>query len=470
MKQKILFIPENLDIETLIINDNELTDKQKSICIKYKERLLYPISRIIIDYIYNKQNEDNEENEYVAINATILKKIVGHPFQKPYINIMEFYCRNNVLKKINYSTTNKTSNRYKLTDIYINEYYKKIIISDVQLKYTLSNNFKPSNKTVKYIMDNMESINIDLIKAQKLLKQKINEIEKQKEKNNNINNNIYKSPSPYVTTYANEQLYNGNFEEKTNDDFIKNYLDEIQDLYLITEDQKKRNIIRSWEMNILKIYNKDWDKSMSTQSGRIFNNITSLPRELRSCLYLSDGEVLTEIDIANSQPFLFNILLSKNFDLDKDLFGDNYDDIRKYLQLTKDGKLYDYLITNWNIDVDRNKFKKLFFKHIFYCKIKSNYRYEYSLKFKDEFPNVFDLVIKLKEGSYNNLAIQLQKSEANIIIHRIGVQLMDLGIFFLTVHDSIICRKSDAVKVVEIFTTEFKRIKLNPKLNIKDLN
>lgn len=362
MKNKILFIPENLDIETLIINDNELTEKQKAICIKYKERLLSPISRIIIDYIYNKQIE---KNEYVAINANILKQIVGYPFQKPYINIMDFYCRNNVLKKINYSTTNKTSNRYKLTDHYINEYYKKIIISDVQLKYTLSNNFKPSNKTVKYIMDNMESINIDLIKAQKLLKQKIKEIEKQKGKKRKeiINNNIYKSPSPYVTIDANEQLYNGNFEEKTNDDFIKNYLNEIQDLYLITEDQKKRNVIRNWEMNIIKIYNKDWDKSMSTQSGRIFNNITSLPRELRNCLHLSDGEVLTEIDIANSQPFLFNILLSKNFDLDKDLFGDKYDDIRKYMQLTKEGKLYDYLITNWNIEVDRNKFKKLFFKH-----------------------------------------------------------------------------------------------------------
>jgi len=70
----------------------------------------------------------------------------------------------------------------------------------------------------------------------------------------------------------------------------------------------------------------------------------------------------------------------------------------------------------------------------------------------------------------NNLAIQLQKSEANIIIHRIGTQLMELGIYFLTVHDSIICRKSDADKVVKIFTKEFKQIKLNPTLNIKDLN
>ena len=103
---------------------------QKSTCIKYKERLLYPISRIIIDYIYNKQNEENEtdeENGYVSINATILKDLVGSPFQKPYINIMDFYLRNEVVTKLNYSTINKTSNRFKLTKDYKNEYISSII-------------------------------------------------------------------------------------------------------------------------------------------------------------------------------------------------------------------------------------------------------------------------------------------------------------------------------------------------------
>lgn len=468
-------MPANLNIEDLIKNDTELTDKQKSTCIKYKERLLYPISRIIIDYIYNKQNEENEddeENGYVSINATILKDLVGSPFQKPYINIMDFYLRNEVVTKLNYSTINKTSNRFKLTKDYNNEYYKKIFITDLQLNYTLSNIFKCRNETVKYIMHNMESINIDLTKAQYLLKQKIKELEKNKGKKlkENINNNYKWGVSSYVTIDANEQLYKGNFLEKTNNDFIKNYVTEFQNLYLINDNGKIRNVIKNWEMNILKIYHKDWDKSMSTQSGRIFNNITSLPRQLRSCLYLNDGEVLTEIDIANSQPFLFNMLLADNFDLTKDLFGDKYSDVRKYMQLTENGLLYDHLIDNWKVKIDRDQFKKLFFGQVFYCEISSNYKYKYSKLFKAEFPNVFGLIIKLKEGNYKNLSIQLQKREANIIIHHIGAKLMKLGIYFLTVHDSIICRKSDSERVKTIFEKEFKRIKLNPKLNIKDLS
>lgn len=494
MKSKIYFYPENLDIIKIINQDTLLTPIQKLKCIKYQERILYPINKIIWDSKYNKSFE---KSEYISLYYNILKQIFGYPLRD--INVLEFLIRNNIIvkSKKGYSTTNNTCNSYKLSDIYINNYYTYKVYTDNTIIFHLNNinNQAQSNLIINYIINNIKELNIDYQSAKIKLWGKIKEIKKL---NKNSGDSMKKIGAKIGAREENsikksgEKLYNNNyynllysyvgmncvgdvpeaiFDKETDyitEDFVKNYVNDIKFLFDIEDDNKIKEIIKNWDMNINKIDNKDWDNSTSTNTGRFFNNISQMPRELRSTLYNNDGEELVELDIANSQPFLFNQLINENIDLDKSIFNE-YEDVKLYKELTEKGKLYDYIIKKWNIKIDRHLFKKHFFGKIFYCKTKSNYRYEYSKLFMKEFPHVFELIIELKKGDYTNLAKQLQKRESSLIVYQIGKILMQKNIWFITVHDSIICKESDSKEVNDIMKKIFNKNKLNPTIKIKKL-
>jgi len=96
MKSKLLNLPSNLDITTLISNDKTLTDKQKASGIKYTQRVLYPVSKILTDYKLNKTfKNEKEEDIFVMINSTILKSIITNSFAW----VIPFLLRNNVIVK-----------------------------------------------------------------------------------------------------------------------------------------------------------------------------------------------------------------------------------------------------------------------------------------------------------------------------------------------------------------------------------
>jgi len=225
------------------------------------------------------------------------------------------------------------------------------------------------------------------------------------------------------------------------------------------------NIVKSWQLNILKIADHDYFCKIGDKSKRVFTNITSIPKELRSCLYIND-EDLVECDISNSQPLLFNKFLLENYNFDEDLFNDKYDDIKLYIDLTEKGLLYDYLMNEWGL-TNRKEFKKDFFASIFYCKINSNHHKIYSKKFNSLFPNVMALILKMKEGHYNNLSIQLQNLEADIIIKGVSTQLFNENINHYTIHDGIMCYKNDAEYISLLIKEKMSLYSLYPIIKIK---
>ncbi|MBK8552799.1 MAG: hypothetical protein IPL53_17750 [Ignavibacteria bacterium] len=68
---------------------------------------------------------------------------------------------------------------------------------------------------------------------------------------------------------------------------------------------------------------------------------------------------------------------------------------------------------------DRQKFKKDFFGKIFFCNSRDHYTYKEAKLFKKLFPNVYRIVGHYKKEDYTQLAISLQRAEADLMINKV---------------------------------------------------
>jgi hypothetical protein len=233
--------------------------------------------------------------------------------------------------------------------------------------------------------------------------------------------------------------------------------------YFIEQNTTEAEKYNSYSYSIDLIAWKEFFFVVDSTAGRVHNNVTNLSSELRQFLRYENQE-LVEIDIRNSQPFLFNLLIQDYFNSVSNIslsYGNqslikypDMEDIGLYKRLTSNGKFYEYLMPYFPA-VNREEFKKKVFGRIFYNDEK---KYEYAewLIFKDIFPNVARIITHYKKDNYKNLAITLQKAEAEIMINRIVPRLAEKKIFILTIHDSILTTKGNTDMVKKIILDEFK--------------
>jgi len=223
------------------------------------------------------------------------------------------------------------------------------------------------------------------------------------------------------------------------------------------------------------IHNSIWYFVTDKKAGRVHNNLTNFPKVLRPFLFFLNKRLI-EIDISNSQPLLFNILINRYLLRDTSAYYyynkesnipyvPQHSDLRKYKEVTETGKFYEFMMEKLNIKEDRDKFKVRMFTKIFYGKDKESE--EMSL-FKKIFPTVAKIISYYKRVNYKNLAIELQTVEADMIINRIVPKLAKENIFVLTIHDSILTTEENCDSVVKIILSEFKKINLKPNLKIKN--
>lgn len=250
----------------------------------------------------------------------------------------------------------------------------------------------------------------------------------------------------------------------------------------VTETTKEIPYILSVEeLNSSNLYCK-----VDNTAGRLHTNITSFPSVLRKYLSYQEKE-LVEIDVANSQPLLFNILIYQYISNDSSYnnevsiyqnippYGNSintnisyYKDIPQYKQLTESGKFYEYLMEKLGSDEDRSIFKKHVFGKIFFCQENSNYIREERKLFAELFPTTSEIISFYKKDDYKNLPIELQKAEAKFILHTIVPILKEKGIYTLTIHDSILTTRENAKYVKSMMEKEFKtKFNLNPTIRIK---
>lgn len=200
--------------------------------------------------------------------------------------------------------------------------------------------------------------------------------------------------------------------------------------------------------------------------GRVHTNLTNLKGCLRQHLSVEDSS-LCEIDIVNSQPFFFGVILCA-YMRDQTLPSFNshhplpYDvtsnplDVQRYLELVQGGELYEYLAEKFQISLeDRRLFKVKLFSEIFFCK--NAWKTKYGELFKVEFPTVYSVIRKLKEKDYTALSKHLQKVESSFIINKVVRRCMNIDeeMFVGTIHDSLLVQPANAELVEQVIKDEF---------------
>jgi hypothetical protein len=232
--------------------------------------------------------------------------------------------------------------------------------------------------------------------------------------------------------------------------------------------------------------------------GRIHTNVANLKSDLRQFLRVNEQQLI-EIDIRNSQPLFFGILLidwyrnssqgltilhnstdaispEKSMLITTPFFPSpptvHYDfpfvnqlklvenlaledDLILYLELVQAGRLYEYLMDKAAIDdSERKEYKRKFFGRVFFNE--NRYHYPEQELFASLFPTVYKHVLRLKEKDYRHLSHLLQRYESKIIIDRLSQRLMVAkpACFIATIHDSVLTTPDNVETVLTVLQEE----------------
>lgn len=195
---------------------------------------------------------------------------------------------------------------------------------------------------------------------------------------------------------------------------------------------------------------------VDTFAGRVHTPISGMSKDIRPYLLLK-GEQTTSFDVAQMQPTLLaNILFVA---INNNDFSDAiYSGVDIYTMLQQKSQLQ-----------SRDKAKKVFFQILFgrpTNEMETLFENADFIKWINWYKSIKDERNPRQGKNYNNLAWLLQNTEVSIM-SEIWQQLAKQKIPFLTVHDEIICRNSDAkiskAIIESILNKHFKKYKLNEK-------
>ncbi len=308
---------------------------------------------------------------------------------------------------------------------------------------------------------------------------------------------------------------------------VHKYLQELQGLTKIDFDSAIKNCPEKDICQAVMIKNNDLFFHVC-QYGRVHSNISSLNTDLRQFLRVNSKK-LVNVDIANSQPLIFGVILMNwfknggkldsffsldfspkkskfyydfpsfdlpsfcpqitsnnpiNIDINSPFssssfsssshpppYVDNFTflplDVKEYLKLCQEGRLYEYLMKESQIAPEQRKeYKKTFFGRVFFCN--NSHEYKEQRDFQALFPNVWKVITKLKENDYTALPKLLQKVESSLIINRVVRTAMVTipGIWLQTIHDSVLTLPEYEKDIVAIIKSEFARINLVPTVRV----
>ena len=177
--------------------------------------------------------------------------------------------------------------------------------------------------------------------------------------------------------------------------------------------------------------------------GRVHTNLTNLKSTLRPFLSYQ-GQPLVNLDIGNSQPLFFSILLKDRYSQ----AGTMPADVERYVGLVQGGKFYDGLMSEAGIpEAKRSEFKRKFFGHVFFCE---NWPETEAARSSAQFPQV--CASFGSKGGYTALAKDLQRSRIRPD-DRQGCRPGHARVphaFIGTIHDSILTTPDQAEPMLAI--------------------
>ena len=356
--------------------------------------LINIIHELLIKY-YFSNNLDIKFN----LSSVILRKKYG----EYYNYYVEYLCDNGFISLVSKYYVGKKTNSYKIVSNSIYDVYRFKNFDKILLK-------KNKNRNEISISD-MNQSNIP----------------------------------PFIRTKLIQSLNN----IKVDYDGAIRYIEELKTKNLIDEPKYQRNLISIENINLQNIYFNFDDY------GRFHTNFTILKKEIRNEFLSINNEMIAEVDIKNSQPLFFAVILKKHL---LDINGDT----KKYFDLVKSGLLYDDIIANSKL-TKRNEAKELIYKVLFGDNLKTNKKSNDI--FKKLYPSVYEYILEFKENkkNYKELSHELQKMESEFIFNNVIKEIYEIypEITIFTVHDSILFPKSYQEKVEFIFNKHFDKLITN---------
>jgi len=192
-------------------------------------------------------------------------------------------------------------------------------------------------------------------------------------------------------------------------------------------------------------------------SGRVFNSITSLKRELRPCLRLA-GEPLGCVDIREAQPALLAMIMTQDspsngwkgcatYRVSRGGGGGGGGaDVLDFCSLVSEGSFYKKLgeLTG----TDRPYAKKRFLVDV--LAKKGGYQSKHEDAFRQRFPSVWNYIRSVNQKDHGELIRRLQRAEADFVIHSVAPRLVG-RIPVLSLHDALYGRLGDLDDIEQAF-------------------
>ena len=268
----------------------------------------------------------------------------------------------------------------------------------------------------------------------------------------------------------------------------------------INRDKSRNNLIKRKNpltqyhaalYNINSIAIGDYKVSIDSNVHRLHSVITNLQKDYRRFLSYN-GQKLVNVDICNSQPYLLCLLLNPSFwektsDIPKNIGmlshniqgmvqEEHLSEIYKYvlslsachdtalenyIKTASQGKVYEYMqeVINKreNVNLKRDDIKTMILTTLF---SKNRFMPTYKKYFKQNFPQIYELIRLVKKENHETLACILQNIESEIILHRCCCQIWNISnhqVPVFTIHDSICTTIGNEVFVKEIMIQELTK-------------
>lgn len=391
------------------------------------EFLEYIVSIIYFNRVANAKFK-GMNNPYIYINSKILKSIVS--FYEEYIRIListgiievnpaGFFC-------------NRTGMKDKKTGLLLRSYSKSYRLTE---KY----------KNAKFrLSDKPCSLNIpekEVLEYQKRQRELLKSVTIDKEEASKLISEYYDANDPEILEILQRYEDIVDFGLASKPSFLKKMIN------------RGKNSLNSLMFNLESLVRGNIFTAVSSKTGRLFTNMTSLNRIMRRAVRLN-GERVANVDIKSCQPALMSRLYNGLTDEAAIL------EAEKYKTLIKEGRFYEFFIEHLpSIFKNRNEVKAPLYVVWFGKYIAGWQKQAVALRevFQREFPILWNQIVLFKREDHSKMAIQLQRWESDFMFKVLSPVLEAKDFAILTIHDAIMCGLEQACKVKAIMEDLFSK-------------
>lgn len=407
--KNILFNETYLIYDILSIKRKDCVENRLKTINENLDLFLVVLSSLYFSYVTDKRIK--KETSFINLNSKILQSIIGSHRTKPIIQFLIDY---DFIQRDNHFIRGRKSYGYRFAPKWL------ILFMKNELKFT--------KKETKL---NLLGQYIDKFENSDLILNCFNYLEFDAEKAQTI---------------------------KTD------YLNSLTRRKAAQKDKYYSFIIDSW-------VNKDFFIKKSLKVGRVFTLLSSTPKIFRGCLKIKVNGILEPLfncDIKSCQPLLLYTFYPKKTE-----------EAVKYKELVESGLFYktiiDYLKIEYNEET-KTIYKDLVWKWAFDKKVYYSHECIDSF-FIANFPELRQILIKAKERisiterkPHSKVPIHLQKMESSVMVEELVIFCKTNNINYLTIHDSVLCRKSDTEKIIQFITQKFQeKFDLTPNFDVKEI-